>query len=348
MKALGLISGTSADGLDAALIEIRGGRPDLLAARTFPYPAPLRRRVLAAPRASAAELAALHADLGDFFARSAKQFLRGKPRPAVVGSHGQTVFHIPGRASLQLGDAARIAAALGIPVVSDFRAADIAAGGSGAPLAPILDEILFGDLSGGTVALNLGGIANVTYVRDGRVRAGFDVGPANAPLDAVCRLAGGRPFDRDGRRARKGRVDERLLARLLAAPYFRKKPPKSLEREDFGEAFVRPLLRGRSAADLLATLVELCAASVERAVRRWCTPSARIVVSGGGARNAFLLERIANRTGLPVETPGLDPDAKEAVLFALLGAFRLKKRPGNVPAATGAKRRAVLGAVYLP
>ncbi len=364
MKALGLLSGTSADGVDAALVDLSHGGRDrirLLLAKTFPYPAPLRERVLAAHDARTPEIAALHADLGDAFAAAAVKLLRaagdkGIGRPSVIGSHGQTIYHLPGRASIQIGDASRIAHRTGIRVVSDFRAGDIAVGGSGAPLVPILDERLFGDLSGGTVSLNLGGIANVTHIANRRVRLGFDTGPANAPMDAAIRLSGRGGFDRNGLLAMAGRTDPALLAMLMEDSYFSRKPPKSLERETFGAALVKPLLDSHRLEDLVSTLTDLSAETIADAISRWCLPSQRLVISGGGAKNKCLLMRLARaldrrKVRLTIETSeahGIHPDQKEAVLFALLAAMRMEEKEGNVPAATGARDRVVLGALHLP
>lgn len=361
MRALGLLSGTSADGVDAALVDFSTGKIRTLLAQTYSFPPAIRERILAAPNAKASEIADLHAALGEAFAAGAVRLLRaadakGLARPAVIGSHGQTIFHIPGRASLQIGDAARIAARTGIPVVADFRAGDIARGGSGAPLVPILDEALFGRLPGGTVACNLGGIANVTHIRGGCVRAGFDTGPANAPLDAAMRLAGKGPYDKNGLLAMRGRTDPKRLADLLKDPYFARKPPKSLEREAFGAPFAKRLLDRLSLADLLSTLTDLAAETIAEAVKRFCRPCARLVLSGGGLKNITLISRLSRalerrNLGVSLESSdryGVSPDAKEAVLFAFLAARRIEGRPGNLPAATGAKSAAVLGAVYHP
>lgn len=377
---VGLISGTSADGVDAALVDVRG-RPGgrrlrVLAGLTLPYPAALRLRVLAAQagHASVSEVARLDAEVGEVFARAAHLLLRrarvAPARVRAIGSHGQTLVHLPRRTTLQVGEPAVIAARTGIDVVADFRPADIAAGGEGAPLAPLLDLAVLGPAAArrgaALAALNLGGIANLTHVvparggrvrhgrvRHGRVQTAFDAGPANALLDEAARRRRGRPFDAGGRTAARGRVDHRLLAAILRHPYLRRPPPKSTGKGTFGPVYLDRLLRGRRirSPDLLATLAEATARLVADAVRRWCRPPpAEVVVSGGGARNVDLIRRLARALApiplVPSKRHGLDPALKEAALCALLAAERLAGAPTNVPAATGARRSVSGGAVW--
>lgn len=367
-RVVGLISGTSADGIDTALVELEGAgeatRARLVDFRTRPFDAALRARVLALGEARADELLRVHYRLGEEFARAALDVMESARQAGMavhlIGSHGQTARHHPrvaepdGRAAtLQLGEPAVIAERTGLPVVADFRPRDVAAGGEGAPLVPLVDWLLFRRAGATRACLNLGGIANVTVVTDRleTVRA-FDLGPANMPLDLVVHAwtGGSETFDRDGTRAAAGRVDAALVAELLRHPFLAVPPPKSTGREAFGDVFVQPLLRryaGRE-ADLLASLTRFVAESVAAGVRRWVgEPIAELLVSGGGARNRTLMAALgAVLAPIPVrslEAVGLDPDAKEAVAFAVLANETLFGHPGNVPGATGAAGPRVLG-----
>jgi anhydro-N-acetylmuramic acid kinase len=367
-RVVGLISGTSADGIDAALVELEGAgettRARLLGFRTRPFDPDLRARVLALGDARADELLRVHYRLGEEFARAALEVMepaRGDGlRAHLVGSHGQTARHHPrageadGRAAtLQLGEPAIIAERTGLPVVADFRPRDVAAGGEGAPLVPLVDWLLFRRAGATRACLNMGGIANVTVVTERleTVRA-FDLGPANMPLDLVVHAwtGGAETFDRDGAGAAKGRVDHELVAELLQHPFFELSPPKSTGREAFGDVFVRPLLAryaGRE-GDLLASLTRFVAESVAAGIRRWVRePVAEVLVSGGGAHNATLMAALGTALApVPVRSfaeVGLDPDAKEAVAFAVLANETLFGRPGNLPGATGAAGPRVLG-----
>jgi anhydro-N-acetylmuramic acid kinase len=367
-RMVGLISGTSADGIDAALVEVDGAgettRVRLLDFRTRPFESDLRARVLALKDARADELLRIHYHLGEEFARAALEVIEPARRAGLtvhlIGSHGQTARHHPraedpaGRAAtLQLAEPAVIAERTGLPVIADFRPRDVAAGGEGAPLVPLVDWLLFRRPGSTRACLNMGGIANVTVVTDrlDSVRA-FDLGPANMPLDLVVHAwtRGAEAFDRDGARAATGRVDSGLIAELLRHPYFTVPPPKSTGREAFGDVFVRPLLArytGRE-ADLLATLTRFVAESVADGIRRWVREAvSEVLVSGGGARNGPLMGALAATLApVPVRSfadVGLDPDAKEALAFAVLANETLFGRPGNVPGATGAAGPRVLG-----
>jgi anhydro-N-acetylmuramic acid kinase len=366
--AVGLMSGTSLDGVSAALVEIADATPPAVRLAAFhqeAYSAAERGQIVdAIARGAPRDLALLHVALGERFAAAALQLLAGArvaPRDvAFVASHGQTVWHEPGRASLQLGDAAVIAERLGVRVVSDFRARDVAAGGQGAPLVPLADVMLFGHAERGRLLLNLGGMANVTWVPRRGVADGalaFDTGPGVAVVDAVARrLDPDAPYDRDGERARRGRPLRKVLDALLADPYFERRPPKSTGREHFGQAFADALLEGvRSAGgsdnDAVATATALTAESVARALERWtpATPDADLVLSGGGARNAALVAMLGARVGRRAVTRFDDlffnGEAKEAVAFAFLGHLTLAGRPGNLAAATGARGPRILGHV---
>ena len=359
MIAIGLMSGTSLDGIDAALVRIapRAASYDLelLHFATVPYSTELRRELLAAlpPNAgSTAAVARLHRAVGVALAAAAKA-IAGEIAPRFIASHGQTVWHDGAwSTTLQIGDPFVIREAVGATVCYDFRSADCAAGGHGAPLVPYVDALLLRDPNEDRVALNLGGIANVTLLpRDGSVVA-FDTGPANVLLDALVAQRTGAEFDRDGALASRGRVDGDALAAMLADPYFSALPPKTTGRERFGAQFLAQHaaeLNKLSIEDGAATLTELTAATIADAVTRYGFTPARVIVSGGGARNRTLLDRLsAHFGGAAMELSdrhGLPADAKEAIAFVVLGYEALRERVGNVPAATGASHPAVLGAI---
>jgi anhydro-N-acetylmuramic acid kinase len=360
---LGLISGTSADGIDAALVRFDAdGHCALIAGDTCRWDAALRARLVALGQGGDAtsldELGTLDVQVAQAFADAALTVLREAGVDAsqvrALGSHGQTVRHRPEAAhpfTWQLGDGNVIAERTGITTVADFRRRDVAAGGHGAPLVPAFHAALLHDAHEHRAVLNLGGIANFTLLpADGTVR-GFDTGPANALLDAWCERHTGRAFDESGALAAQGRVDGGLLARLLDEPWFAQPPPKSSGREQFHLRWVEERLLGsESPADVQATLLELTAATVADALLAQQPDTQRVLVCGGGVHNPLLLERIAAR--LPrshVESTavhGLDPDFVEAMAFAWLARETLAGRPGNLPAVTGARGPRVLGVVY--
>jgi anhydro-N-acetylmuramic acid kinase len=361
--AVGLMSGTSLDGISAALVFLESEAPKagLVAFHQEPYSAAERGAIVdAIARGGAKDLALLHAALAERFAGAALHLLskaRVAPRDlSFVASHGQTVWHEPGRASLQLGSPAVLAERLGVRVVSDFRARDVAAGGQGAPLVPLADVLLFGHPERGRLLLNLGGMANVTWVpRRGRTEGAlaFDTGPGVAVIDAVTRrIDPDALFDRDGEHARRGRVSARALEAMLADPYFAEAPPKSTGRERFGQAAADRLIELAGAGnDAVATATALTVESVARAIERWApaAPDDELVISGGGARNPVLVEQLAARVR-PRPVRAFDElffngEAKEAVAFALLGLLTLEGRAGNLPAATGARGPRVLGSI---
>ncbi len=361
---LGLISGTSADGIDAALVSFDNNAPRLLLGLTHPWPEELRRQILGVAQGEQPvdldQLGRLDVAMGHGFAEAARHALReagvAPNRVRAIGSHGQTLRHRPTGNhpfSLQLGDPSVIAEQSGIDVVADFRRADVAAGGQGAPLLPAMHAMLLGRPGETRVVLNLGGIANITCLgADGSV-LGFDTGPANGLMDAWCARHRGEPFDRDGRFAAEGVADEALLHALLEDPYFALAPPKSTGREHFHLAWLDRLLAGRAvaAADVQATLLELSARSVADAVARHAPATRRVLACGGGVHNRMLMDRLAMRLA-PAELQstasyGVDPDFLEAMAFAWLARQRLLERPGNLPAVTGARGPRVLGAVYL-
>lgn len=382
--AAGLMAGTSLDGVDAALVRFSGSaehpKARLLRFVTVPYPPALRERLLAVAGGqpvTSGELSALNVRVGEAFARAALRVCReaGVPpvRLSVIGSHGQTVFH-QGRSTagappstLQIGEPAVIAEATSAPVVANFRSADIAAGGEGAPLVPMVDYLLFGHTRLGSVALNIGGIANVTVIPAGARPEqvfGFDTGPGNMVMDALVRAftEGRERYDAGGRRAARGRMIEPLLARALQSPFFERRPPKSAGREEFGNDFVdRYFLSSRSAGhpeDLLRTAAELTARSIAAALDRFVFPRVgaggrlrRLVISGGGAHNRLLVERLSMLLPAlrvqPSDDYGWPVDAKEAMAFALLADRTLHGLPGNLPGVTGARRQLVLGTLTM-
>ncbi|HJU06987.1 MAG TPA: anhydro-N-acetylmuramic acid kinase [Rhodanobacteraceae bacterium] len=361
---LGLISGTSADGIDAALCSFEPS-PHLHAALTHPYPHDLRARILELAQGDGAttldEIGALDAQIGACFAEAAQALLQRAQIDAdevhAIGSHGQTLRHRPyanPRFTLQLGDPNLIAERTRITTVADFRRADFAAGGQGAPLLPVFHAALF-ERAGETIGvLNLGGIANLTVLRaDGSV-LGFDIGPANGLLDAWCALHTGETFDREGAFASRGQADHALLQRLLEDDYFRAAPPKSTGREHFHLDWLRARL-GRNESrpeDVQATLVELTARSVTDAVDAHASGASEILVCGGGVHNPLLMHALrsalAPRRVRSTAEFGVDPDYVEAMAFAWLARERLAGRAGNLPGVTGAKGPRVLGGVYAP
>ncbi|MEU8360607.1 anhydro-N-acetylmuramic acid kinase [Nonomuraea sp. NPDC048882] len=361
MRVLGMISGTSHDGIDVAVVDfelvgsVLEGRVGHTA--STPYPDELRARLIAAlPPAptTLAEVCELDTLIGQSFAEAAAQAVaRGGPVDLIV-SHGQTVYHwVEGThalGTLQIGQPAWIAERTGAPVLSDVRIRDITAGGHGAPLVSVLDGLLLGEHEGGAGALNLGGISNMTVVRDGSLHA-YDIGPANALIDAVVTSRGlnARGFDEDGRIAASGRVDERLLAELLDEPYYRLPAPKSTGKELFHLGYVdAAVARSGSAADdagLVATLTELTVRTVAADVR--AAGVGTLVVSGGGCRNPVIMDGLrAALPGVrvaPSDEFGAPSDDKEAIAFALIGWLSAHGLPGTAPGGTGATGPRILG-----
>ena len=360
---LGLISGTSADGIDAALVRF-APRLEVIAARTFAYPDGLRERIVALARNGAAvrlgDLGHLDVEIGERFAEAALTLLHeADARPHTVtalGSHGQTVFHRPQGQfpfTLQLGDPNVIAERTGIVTVADFRRADVAAGGQGAPLLPALHAAVLADTSTPRAILNLGGIANVTLLIPGRPVLGFDTGPANCLLDAWSQRVRGTPHDEGGTWARSGRAEDALLARLLDDPYFALTPPKSTGREHFNLDWLDTRLpAGLEPADVQATLLQFSARSIADALRRQAPEIREAYACGGGVHNVALMDALrVESPGTKFDTTtalGLDPDFVEAVGFAWLARARLEGIPGNLPSVTGAHGPRVLGGVYAP
>ncbi len=366
MRAIGLMSGTSLDGIDVALVDLRPRGAsyayDVVRFATVPFADDLRGRLVAAlppHAANVAEIALLDRDLGDAFGAAAA-YVAGDERVDFVASHGLTLFHRGDAAmTLQIGDPYRIRDAVDATVVFDFRRADCALGGHGAPLVPFVDALLFATSDRDTVALNLGGIANVTVLTAG-AHAGdalaWDTGPGNMLVDAFVtrRTHGAERYDAGGKRAARGTIDERALHELIAreAFYFVQPPPKSTGRERFGTQLLdahAELFADMPLDDACATLTAYTVATIGDALERYGPARARLIVSGGGAHNATLVAGLAAR--LPAyevarsDAFGVDPDAKEALAFALLGYETLRGRRANLPRATGASRAAVLGAI---
>lgn len=360
MRVAGIMSGTSLDGIDVALVELRGAGAKLsIETRAFvsvEYPKKIREGLLAISNRDChtREIARLNFELPRLYARALAKL---PLKPELVGCHGQTIYHEAGVCTLQIGDGAVLAELAGVPVISNFRTRDMAAGGQGAPLAPFFDYRVFRDAKRGRVALNLGGIGNVTALPPGakpEETIAFDTGPGNMVIDQlVARHTKGREmFDRDGHWARRGRVQVELIAELLRENrYYRARPPKSAGREQYGAEFVDRLVKtGWPMVDLIATATAFTAATVADQIRRFVTPRQPVhdlVVSGGGARNPVLMAYLAAfLPGTRVQTSaeyGVDPDAKEAIFFALLAYEAWHGRTNNWPAATGAKRAVRMG-----
>ncbi len=400
MQVIGLISGTSVDGIDAALVDITGDGTaisvELLAGATYPYPASLRSHILnvcAGQPLSMAEFAELDDAIAHQFAQAALQIQTTHPTAALIGSHGQTVFHKPPQPtsaantptdssfipppssfslgySLQLGRGALIASLTGISTISNFRAADIAAGGQGAPLVAPIDACLLGHPTLSRCIQNIGGIGNVTYLpaqpqRHGQSSisssqiVGWDTGPGNALLDlAVHHLSGGtQSYDQDGNWAASGTPDQPLVARWLEHDFFHQPPPKSTGRELFGQAYWDQCALDATAAtlnsaDLLATLTELTAAAIAHSYHTFLPQMPdQVLVCGGGSRNRYLMQRLqallSPSSVLTTDDAGLNADFKEAIAFAVLAYWRMHGVPGNFPEVTGAQQPALLGEIHM-
>ena len=391
MIVAGVMSGTSADGIDVAIVLIRGRGRNLhfrpLAHEHFPYPRAVRQAILAAMNAASArvaDLARLNFLLGECYADAVDATRkRHRAKLELIGCHGQTLYHQGEAASFlgqsiattwQTGEASVIAARTGVPVISDFRPADMAAGGAGAPLVPLLDIAFYSHYKKLRVLQNIGGIANLTILPPRTSLAAmerviaFDTGPGNMVIDACAQELFNRPYDESGKIASNGTVIESALKRALQHPFFRSKPPKTAGREQFGREFTTQFLKwcgsGSKKPDVLATATALTAVSIGQALRQALTtaklkPSfargkAEYVVSGGGSRNRTLMQMISEQVeslGLRVRTSddlGMPSQAKEAVAFALLAYQTWHRLPGNVPRATGASRPAVLGKISYP
>jgi anhydro-N-acetylmuramic acid kinase len=389
MIVAGVMSGTSADGINVAIVRVtkhpsRREAPSfaLLAHNEYPFPAAVRRSILGmmnAELARVADLARLNFLLGELYAEAIDKTARKhRVKLDLVGCHGQTLYHqgtaerFLGQklaATWQTGEGAVVAARLGVPVVSDFRPADMAAGGKGAPLVPFLDYLLYRDRRVARIAQNIGGIANLTAIPPsasiGQVLA-FDSGPGNMVIDAAMEELFGKRYDRDGSVAASGSVLEDVVAQLLRASFFRQKPPRTAGREEFGREYAGrfiELCRGARKPDIIATATALTARSIAAAIQRFVLPQFKVrgragreheqqlIVSGGGAKNPTLMALLRDAIaplGISLHFSdefGIPAEAKEAVAFALLAHETWHRRPSNVPSATGAKRPATLGKI---
>jgi len=382
MIVAGIMSGTSADGIDVALVRLLGRgfrtRLQLLHHEQFPYPPQVRRKILDImnAEASVADLARLNFLLGELYAEAVLATQkRARTKCDLVGCHGQTIYH-QGDAAVflgrkitttwQTGEGAIVAARVGVPVVSDFRPADMAAGGKGAPLVPFLDYLLYRHRRRGRIVQNIGGIGNLTAIPPRAAPdevIAFDTGPGNMVIDAVVERLFGHKFDQDGRIAAKGRVLETVVSQLLRVPFFRRRPPKTAGREQFGREYVDKVLKlckKSRPEDIVATATALTAYSIAEAVSKVRRMHARedtsrafrdYVISGGGANNPTLVAMVTEELAptrlrvIRTDELGIKSEAKEAVAFALLAYQTWRGQPSNVPSATGADRPAILGKI---
>lgn len=352
--ALGLMSGTSGDGLSIALAGFSGKSCRVLSYKTFPYSAEFSKKIARATELKTPELSLLNAELGIFFAKKTREFLKNAPAEGiqVIGSHGHTVFHagsdkIPH--TFQIGEPSYLAEALGIPVVSDFRPRDIAAGGSGAPLIPFFDQFFWGDKV--RALQNIGGIANVTVVGTPKLIA-FDTGPGNCLIDwAVQKMTRGKQaYDNNGRIAARGKINLPAVKKMMSHAYFQKRPPKSTGRELFNESWIPAPLKKSKPEDLVATLTYFTACSIHAGYQKWIKePIREVVVSGGGAFNSTLLAHLIKLFApipvLSIEHYKIHAQAKEPAAFAFFALQALEGKINHSPEGTGAKHPAILGKI---
>lgn len=386
MLVLGLMSGTSADGIDVALVDISGSPPRISAKlvnfTSLPFPGRVRSELLRVAEGEAVtsgEISQLNFRLGQLFALACldacRRFRTSPKKVALIGSHGQTIFHqgvaspylgVRVASTLQIGEPSIIASHTGITTVADFRPADMSVGGHGAPLVPFVDYVLYRDAKLGRAALNLGGIGNVTAIPAGakpREVAAFDTGPGNMLIDALVKrfTRGVQPFDRDARIAQRGRCLPHLINKLMKDPYLRQHPPKTAGREQYGHVFLEKVIKqGRALRarpeDLVRTATIFTALSVIDALHRWVLPKTQIgqlIVSGGGVHNPLIMAQLAASLPdvevIPSSRLGVPEDAKEALAFAILAYETFHHRPSNLPSATGARRPTILGKIcYAP
>jgi anhydro-N-acetylmuramic acid kinase len=357
MRVAGVMSGTSLDGIDVAIVDARGSRVETIGFTSTPYTASTREAILAVSNTGThtAAISRLNYQLAELYAKAVQRAVRKYGPVKLIGCHGQTVFHEGRSNTLQLGEPAILAERTGVTVVSNFRARDIAAGGQGAPLVPFVDYLLFRHPRRTRVALNIGGIANISVLRAGAgpdALLAFDTGPGNMVIDALVReySKGKSTYDRGGRIAASGRVNGELLDRLLQDRYYRQRPPKSAGREQYGSEFIERLQStGTPLPDLIATATVLTAATIALAVRQTAPDAEEVIASGGGVHNPHIMRQLAGLLpGVAIATTtdyGVNADAKEAVAFAILAYETLRGRPSNLPAATGADHAVVLGSI---
>ena len=359
LKVLGIMSGTSLDGVDFVKIKINKTRLkcEYLGMESFTFPALLKKKLLRAAQneMNVAELSLLNHELGRFYADCFKQLPKALKMVDLIGLHGQTVFHQGKVATTQIGEPSYLALKSGKKVVSNFRSADIAAGGEGAPLAPFFHQVVFGDKKRTVSLHNLGGISNLSLIVKGELKLGFDTGPANMLIDEEVRRSthSSQLYDKEGKLASKGKVNVQLLLEMMNHPYFNAKPPKSCGREQFGKEFYAKFekdLTELSLEDRIATLTEFTVISVAKAYTQFCKPQPyEIIFCGGGAKNKFLVKRIDEELeGIKVSTVedhGWPTQSIEGAAFALLAACCVWKIPANLPKATSAKQKVVLGQI---
>jgi len=351
------MSGTSLDGIDVAIVDIRGRRVETIGFTSTPYSAAVRAAILGVSNCPThtADLSRLNFQLAELYARAVLAAVKRHGPVELIGCHGQTIFHEGRSNTLQIGEPAVLAERTGVPVVANFRARDIAAGGQGAPLAPFVDYLLFRHPRRTRVALNVGGIANITVIPAACAPqdvVAFDTGPGNMVIDALARqFSGGKlNCDRGGRIAASGNVNGALLDELLRDAYYRRKPPKSAGREQYGVEFIARLRQSATPLrDLVATATVLTAATIAIAVQRAVAGPADLIASGGGVHNPQIMAHLAGfLPGVDISTStdhGIDADAKEAIAFAVLAHETWRQKPSNLPSATGARRAVVLGSI---
>ncbi len=357
--ALGLMSGTSADGLTVCAVSLRPFKIHCF--KNYPYTSSFQKKLLEAYNLKAPQLSALHYEIGQVYTQIVQRFLKDfhlkSNNLSVIGSHGQTIYHGPKDKipnTLQIGEPSFMAATFHCPVVSDFRAMDMALGGEGAPLMPFFDEYIWGREKTPVILLNIGGISNFSVVGKGIKTFGFDVGPGNTLIDLICQEQFHQPFDKNGAAAAKGTPDKKRVAALLKQPYFRQKPPKSLDKNTYGVSYVKryfPSEKFRNKYDLIATATWFTASCIADAIVRFVPKKAqhKLVISGGGCYNKTLLKDL--RQLLPhlvittSQAEGIDPQAKESAAFALFGSLALQQKTNHCAYATGARKNAILGKV---
>ena len=358
MRVAGIMSGTSLDGIDVAVVEVRGRNIETIGFQSTAYSAALRARLLELK--DVREISRLNFELGELYAKAALRAVQSFGPVELIGCHGQTIYHEGGKHTLQIGESAVIAERTGVPVVSNFRARDIAADGQGAPLVPYVDYLLFRHPKRMRIVLNIGGIANITVIPAGAAPEqviAFDTGPGNMVIDALAQefSKGKLRCDRGGKIAASGKPDVTLLNRLLTDRYYYQRPPKSAGREQYGAEFVERLkgfgVSGVEPRDLIATATALTARSIALAVREYQTDATDLIIGGGGVHNPQIMGMLAGYLpGVAISTStdhGIDADAKEAIAFAVLAHETWRRRPSNLPSATGARHAVILGSITL-
>lgn len=359
LKVLGIMSGTSLDGVDFIKIKVhkKNLKCEFVAMQSFKFPLPLRKRLLLAAQneKNVSQVSNLNHDLGRFYQQCFLKLKKPLRHIDLIGLHGQTVYHEGRKSTLQIGEPSYLSAAAKVPVISNFRAADIAVGGHGAPLAPFFHEVVFGEKKKVVSLHNLGGISNLSLIVNGKMKLGFDTGPANMLIDEEIRNAshGEKQYDLNGSLSEKGQVNTRLLMKMLQHSFFSMKPPKSCGREQFGKLFHQQFsaeLAEMKIEDRLATLTELTVSSIAKAYQSFCRPyPTEIIFCGGGAKNKYLMKRLQDELSIAdiktIDQLGWPTESIEGAAFALLAACRHWKIPANLPIVTGAKKKVLLGQV---